>query len=277
RPARHVHRRRRLGRVHRPGEARALPGPRSIDQPRRAPLLSPAHRAGWRGRRTAAGRTHDPEETRVSSAFDDVLSANAVYAQSFRLSGLEPVAARGLGLVTCMDSRIEPLTMLGLRPGDAKILRNAGARVTDDTLRTLVLAVYLLGVERVLIMPHTKCKMASVSGDDEVHDLIRDQYGVDARSRMLAVYPPGLERVLGMPRTKCKMASVSGGDEVHDQIRDQYGVDTRSLELHTDNDHLGALRHDLERVRHHALLPDGLPVAGALYDVDTGKLEIVDE
>jgi len=167
----------------------------------------------------------------VSSAFDDVLSANAVYAQSFRLSGLEPVAARGLGLVTCMDSRIEPLTMLGLRPGDAKILRNAGARVTDDTLRTLVLAVYLLGVERVLIMPHTKCKMASVSGDDEVHDLIRDQYGVD----------------------------------------------TRSLEFHTDNDQLGALRHDLERVRHHPLLPDGLPVAGALYDVDTGKLEIVDE
>ncbi|GAA1084620.1 beta-class carbonic anhydrase [Nocardiopsis composta] len=167
----------------------------------------------------------------MSSAFDDVLSANAVYAQSFRLSGLEPVAARGLGLVTCMDSRIEPLTMLGLRPGDAKILRNAGARVTDDTLRTLVLAVYLLGVERVLIMPHTKCKMASVSGDDEVHDLIRDQYGVD----------------------------------------------TRSLEFHTDNDQLGALRHDLERVRHHPLLPDGLPVAGALYDVDTGKLEIVDE
>ncbi|WP_026120487.1 beta-class carbonic anhydrase [Nocardiopsis potens] len=166
----------------------------------------------------------------MSSAFDDVLSANADYAESFRLAGLEPVAARGIGLVTCMDSRLEPLDMLGLQPGDAKILRNAGARVTDDTLRTLVLAVYLLGVERVLVMPHTKCKMASVSGDDEVHDLIRDRYGVD----------------------------------------------TRSLEFHTDDDQLGALRHDLERIRHHPLLPDGLPVAGALYDVDTGRLEMID-
>ena len=78
--------------------------------------------------------------------FDDVLAANEAYAQGFRLEGLEPVAAKGLAVLTCMDSRIEPLAMLGLAPGDAKILRNAGARVTDDVLRTLVLASYLLGV-----------------------------------------------------------------------------------------------------------------------------------
>ena len=54
-----------------------------------------------------------------------------------------------------MDSRIEPLGMLGLSPGDAKILRNAGARVTPDVIRTLVLGVHLLGVRRVLVVPHT--------------------------------------------------------------------------------------------------------------------------
>lgn len=165
-----------------------------------------------------------------SGAFDDVFAANADYAADFSLTGLKPVAARGLALVTCMDSRIEPLDMLGLEPGDAKILRNAGARVTDDTLRTLVLAVYLLGVERVLVLPHTRCKMASVADDDVVHDLIEDQYGVD----------------------------------------------TRSLEFHTNSDQLGALEHDLERIRHHPLLPDGLPVAGAIYDVDTGRIAPVD-
>src|SRR5918995_630538 len=86
------------------------------------------------------------------ATFDDVLAANEAYADEFRLAGLEPVAAKGLAVLTCMDSRIEPLAMLGLRPGDAKILRNAGARVTDDVLRTLVLASYLLGVDRAMVV-----------------------------------------------------------------------------------------------------------------------------
>ncbi|MDT0330820.1 beta-class carbonic anhydrase [Nocardiopsis lambiniae] len=166
----------------------------------------------------------------TGGAFEDVFTANADYAAQYALAGLKPVAARGLALVTCMDSRIEPLDMLGLKPGDAKILRNAGARVTDDTLRTLVLAVYLLGVDRVLVLPHTRCKMASVPGDDAVHDVIMEEHGVD----------------------------------------------TRSLEFHTDNDQQGALRHDLERIRHHPLLPAGLAVAGAIYDVDTGRISPVD-
>ncbi|MFC7330092.1 beta-class carbonic anhydrase [Marinactinospora rubrisoli] len=164
-------------------------------------------------------------------AFDDVFAANEEYAQRFRLGGLAAVAARGLALVTCMDSRIEPLDMLGLRPGDAKILRNAGARVTDDTLRTLVLAVYLLGVQRVLVLPHTRCKMASVASDDEVHRAIADTYGVD----------------------------------------------TRSLEFHTVQDQRATLLHDLERIRHHPLLPADLAVGGAIYDVDTGRVTPVDE
>jgi carbonic anhydrase len=58
-----------------------------------------------------------------------------------------------------MDSRISPLAVVGMQAGDAKILRNAGARVTDDVLRTLVLASYLLGVNRVLVMPHAACRM----------------------------------------------------------------------------------------------------------------------
>src|SRR4051794_27956145 len=91
--------------------------------------------------------------------FASELTANAAYAEQFALGDLQPVAARGLAVVTCMDSRIEPLQMLGLRPGDAKILRNAGARVTDDVLRTLVLAVHLLGVRRVLVVPHLRCRM----------------------------------------------------------------------------------------------------------------------
>ncbi len=113
-------------------------------------------------------------------AFDDVLAANEEYASTYQHAELQATAAKGLAVVTCMDSRIIPLTMLGLAPGDAKILRNAGARVTDDVLRTLVLASYLLGVDRVMIVAHTKCRM--VGTEDEVHAAIHEAGGPDSRA-----------------------------------------------------------------------------------------------
>jgi carbonic anhydrase len=117
----------------------------------------------------------------VTTGFDDLLAANRTYAERFTSAGLKGRAAKGLAVVTCMDSRIEPLQMLGLSKGDAKILRNAGARVTDDVLRTLVLAVHLLGVDRVMVVAHTECRMATVS-DEQVHAAIRESAGIDTRS-----------------------------------------------------------------------------------------------
>jgi carbonic anhydrase len=131
--------------------------------------------------------------------------------------------------VTCMDSRVDPLGLLGLHAGDAKILRNAGARVTDDVLRTLVLAVYLLGVDRILVMPHTDCRMAK-STDDEVHRLIAAEHGID----------------------------------------------TRSLEFQTVRDQEETLQHDITRIMTSPFLPKTLTVGGALYDVRTGRLRLVE-
>ncbi|WP_326824408.1 carbonic anhydrase [Streptosporangium sp. NBC_01639] len=113
-------------------------------------------------------------------SFDDLLAANEEFSATFTDAALTGRAARGLAVVTCMDSRIDPLGVFGLKAGDAKILRNAGARVTDDVLRTLVLAVYLLDVKRVLVMPHTDCGMSKAT-DDDVHGLAA-QHGVDTRS-----------------------------------------------------------------------------------------------
>ncbi len=116
----------------------------------------------------------------TDDAFADVLAANTAYAANFQHAELEARAAKGLAVLTCMDSRIDPLAMLGLAPGDAKILRNAGARVTDDVLRTLVLASYLLDVDRVMVVAHTNCRM---SGPEEaVHAAIREAGGPDTRS-----------------------------------------------------------------------------------------------
>lgn len=115
------------------------------------------------------------------TAFGDLLEANKEFVSSFAGSQLSGTAAKGLAIVTCMDSRISPLAVVGMRSGDAKILRNAGARVTEDVLRTLALATYLLGVDRILVMPHTDCRMAQ-SEEADIHATIAEQYGVDTRS-----------------------------------------------------------------------------------------------
>lgn len=162
-------------------------------------------------------------------AFTDVLTANAAYAASFHDEGMSGTARRGLAIVTCMDSRISPLQITGMHTGDVKILRNAGARVTEDVLRTLVLATWLLGVDRVLVMPHTNCRMAS---------------GEEAA--------------------------------IHEAIRAESGVDTRSMEFRTVVDQVSALVTDVQRIRSFPLLPDRLVVAGAVYDVSTGRLQPVD-
>ncbi len=115
----------------------------------------------------------------MTGSFDDLLAANARYAESFALAGFDGVAHAGVAVVTCMDSRIDPLGMLCLRPGDAKILRNPGGRVTDQALAALVLAVHLLGVQRVLVVPHTRCAVASAS-EAELRRRVSDASGLDA-------------------------------------------------------------------------------------------------
>src|ERR1700722_16396402 len=115
------------------------------------------------------------------SPFADVLLANQTFRATYRYGELKGRALKGLAVLTCIDSRIDPLGMMGLAPGDAKILRNAGARVTDDVLRTLVLAVYLLGVNRMMVVAHTDCRM-TVGTEDAVHRAVADAGGPDTRS-----------------------------------------------------------------------------------------------
>jgi carbonic anhydrase len=97
-------------------------------------------------------------------SFADLLTNNNAYHANFSHGGFDGVAHAGVAMVTCMDSRIEPLEMIGLRVGDAKIIRTPGGRVTRDALIGCILSVHLLGVDRILVVPHTRCAMAS--GED---------------------------------------------------------------------------------------------------------------
>lgn len=157
--------------------------------------------------------------------FADVMAANAEFSDTFEFSGCTGRAARGLAIVTCMDSRVLPLEAVGMSVGDAKILRNAGARVTQDVLRTLALASYLLDVRRVLVLPHTDCRMAK--GSEET---------------------------------------------VHDELYRLYGINTWAMEFDTTTDQVGSLRTDVARLRSFPFLPDEVVIAGALYDVETGRI-----
>ena len=115
----------------------------------------------------------------MDTEFDDLLAANRLFAEDFALSGFDGVAHAGIAVVTCMDSRIDPLGMLGLKPGDAKIFRNPGGRVTEAALEALVLGVHLLGVKRILVVPHTRCAMASATLD-ELRARVGESAGQDA-------------------------------------------------------------------------------------------------
>jgi carbonic anhydrase len=115
----------------------------------------------------------------LDSAFEDLLAANAEYAEDFDLAGFDGIAHAGVAVVTCMDSRIDPLRMLGLDHGDAKIFRNPGGRVTSAALEALVLGVHLLGVNRILVVPHTHCAMAT-STEAELRQRVSEASGQDA-------------------------------------------------------------------------------------------------
>lgn len=115
----------------------------------------------------------------MSADFDDLLAANREFAADFSLSGFDGVAHAGVALVTCMDSRIDPLGMLGLKPGDAKIFRNPGGRVSEAALEALVLGVHLLKVERILVVPHTRCAMTA-NTEEQLQERISALAGQDA-------------------------------------------------------------------------------------------------
>ena len=93
------------------------------------------------------------------SVIDELLANNARYAAGFNHGELQASPSRQVVLVTCMDARIDPQAALGLTPGDAHVLRNAGGLVTDDVVRSLAISQHALGTREVMIVQHTQCGM----------------------------------------------------------------------------------------------------------------------
>jgi len=116
------------------------------------------------------------------SVIDEVLAANEIYARTHELRALTPRPQRKLAVLTCMDTRLSIRT-LGLKTGDAHIIRNAGGVVTDDAVRSLLVSHYLLGTEEFMVINHTDCGLMHTSEED-----LRAR--VESRSGTAVVSPP---------------------------------------------------------------------------------------
>lgn len=158
-------------------------------------------------------------------SFDDLLEANSRYAADFHDGNFDGVARAGVAMVTCMDSRIEPLGMLGLRLGDAKILRSPGGRVSDSVLTGCVLAVQLLQVNRIMIVPHTRCAMASGT-DADIRRKIADKTGQDTSWITFGSIPDQMERLREDVNKVASHPLIHGEAEVGGFV---YDVDTGKL------------------------------------------------
>jgi len=98
------------------------------------------------------------------SVTDDLLANNERYASTFgRLLPLP--ASRQVAVVACMDRRLNVYALLGLREGEAYVIRNAGGVVTDDVIRSLTVSQRLLGTRGIILIHHTGCGMITFTDD----------------------------------------------------------------------------------------------------------------
>jgi carbonic anhydrase len=111
------------------------------------------------------------------SVTDELLRNNAAYAEAFDKGDLPMPPAKHIAIVTCMDARLSPYVMLGLKEGDAHVIRNAGGVITDDEIRSLAISQRLLGTHEIMLIHHTDCGMLTFS-DDELKQQIQEDVGV---------------------------------------------------------------------------------------------------
>ena len=109
---------------------------------------------------------------------ETLVSRNAAYStEVLARGGLAAKGRQKVAVVACMDSRVDVFAALGLAPGEAHVIRNAGGIVTEDTIRSLAISQRLLGTEEIILIHHTDCGMLSFT-DDELCRALEEETGV---------------------------------------------------------------------------------------------------
>ena len=180
----------------------------------------------------------------MSKVVEEVLSANAKYQESFGDKGkLALPPARRFAILTCMDARIDPAKLAGLREGDAHVIRNAGGRASDDAIRSLVISHKLLGTQQWFVIHHTNCGMELFT-DDTIADLLSQSLDT---------------------------ASFEGG-RWKDTGAGPGSREGQFIDWLTIKDQAQSVVADVERIRRHPLVPADVAIYGYIYHVESGRL-----
>jgi len=185
----------------------------------------------------------------MATVREEVLTANERYARNFGdKARLAMPPARHFAILTCMDARLDPAGYGGLREGDAHVIRNAGGRVTDDAIRSLVISHKLLGTNEWFVVHHTDCGMETFT--DQV------MRGLLEKSLDTAVIDASGWRDVG-----------KGPGSTEGEFIDWLTIDDQER----------SIVRDVRRLRSHPLVPRSIPVYGYLFDVKTGRLNEIAE
>jgi len=185
----------------------------------------------------------------MSQVLDEVLAANAAYANSFGERGRLPMPpARHFAILTCMDARLDPGKYAGLAEGDAHVIRNAGGRASDDAIRSLVISYKLLGTREWFVVHHTDCGMETFT-DEVMRRLLESSL-----------------QTASLDREGWRDAGTGPGS-----------TEGAFIDWLTIADQKQSVCADVRRIRNHPLVPRSIPIYGYLYDVKTGRLNDVRE
>jgi carbonic anhydrase len=180
----------------------------------------------------------------MSKIVDQVIAANKKYASDFGTKkGLALPPARGFAILTCMDARLDPAKYAGLAEGDARVIRNAGGRATDDAIRSLVISHKLLGTQEWFVIHHTNCGMELFT-DGVMGELLDDN----------------LETAQFDGKTWSNPKHGEGASA------------GRFIKWHTITDQPSSVVDDVRRIRQHPLVSSKIPIYGYLYDVHSDNL-----
>jgi carbonic anhydrase len=140
----------------------------------------------------------------MTTTTDDLLQRNAAYAETFSKGDLGLPPARKVAVLACMDARLDVHQILGLEPGDAHVIRNAGGVATDDAIRSLVISQRLLGTDEVILIHHTDCGMLTFTDDDvkgqiEADTGIRPPFALEAFRDLEADVRQSIARIVASP------------------------------------------------------------------------------
>jgi carbonic anhydrase len=108
--------------------------------------------------------------------YDRILDENRRYVEAFDRSALTAAPLSGLAIIACMDARLDVEETLGLRTGDAHIIRNAGGLATPDAIRSLIVSQERLGTDEVIVIGHTQCGLEGAD-EDEMRESLRARTG----------------------------------------------------------------------------------------------------